>query len=235
MIPEGNPIPHSSLQIADLIRGCADSDEAAWRAFVTRFQKPISISIIRVARKWGAFPHECVDDLVQEAYLKLCVDKCYRLHQFSLAHPDAVEGYVKTIAVNVANDYFKAARSKKRGSGAVVQLLEIVEPKAQVSDFGGVETIEREVLLREIDVCLQSFAGGPGNARDKLIFWLYYRQGMSAEAVASLPSIGLTVKGVESVILRVTRQIRGQIGKPLDGSPVRSGGEQKGLGAANSY
>ena len=223
-----------SLQIAELIRGCADSDEAAWREFVTRFQKPISVSIVRVARRWGAFPHESVDDLVQEAYLKLCADKCYRLYQFALAHPDAVEAYVRTIAVNVANDFFKAVHSKKRGNGDVVQ-LGMFEPKAQLTGAGSVEAMQREVLLGEVDLCLQSTTEGPVKVRDQTIFWLYYGQGMSADAIASLPYVALNVKGVESVIHRLTRQIRGQIGKAPEGRAASSGPEQKGLGSANSY
>jgi RNA polymerase sigma-70 factor (ECF subfamily) len=208
-----------------LIRGCAESDEAAWREFVTRFEKPISISIIRVVRRYGASPNDFVDDLVQEAYLKLCSDKCNRLYEFSLVYPDAVEAYIRTIAVNVANDFFKAARSKKRGSGDVVQLLEKVEPKAQPSSAWGVEAIQREVLLREVDHCLQSGSRGSGRARDQSIFWLHYRQGMSADAIASLTSLGLSVKGVESVLQRLTRQLRGQIGKPPDKRPETPGPE----------
>ena len=45
-------------------------------------------------------------------------------------------------------------------------------------------------------------------ARDRLIFWMYYRQGFTAKAIAAIPSISLTVKGVEGVIQRLTGQLR---------------------------
>jgi len=48
-----------------------------------------------------------------------------------------------------------------------------------------------------------------------MIFWLYFRQGMSTKEIASLPSVGLGTKGVGSVIERLKHSIREQI---LDGS-----------------
>jgi RNA polymerase sigma-70 factor (ECF subfamily) len=193
------------------------------------------MSIIRVARRWGVNPQECVDDLVQETYLKLCADRCERLLRFALVHPEAVEAYVRTIAMNVANDYFKAEWTIKRGSGQVVQLLDTIEPKAEYSTLGGVESIQRDVLVHEIEVCLADCAKGRTKDRDQLIFRLHYRLGMSADDIASLSTLGLTVKGVESVLHRLTRAVRGRLAKPHDlgGEGPDSGPE--GLGSANSF
>jgi RNA polymerase sigma-70 factor, ECF subfamily len=41
-----------------------------------------------------------------------------------------------------------------------------------------------------------------------VIFWLYYRDGLTARAIAQLPGIRLSVKGVESTIHRLTRRVR---------------------------
>ena len=219
-----------------MIRACADSaDSAAWHEFITRFQKPIGLSIIRVARRWGASPQEFVDDLVQETYLKLCADKCRHLYQFSLAHPDTVEAYIKTIAMNLAHDFFKAHRSMKRGGGETVQLLDNLEPVAQHSSFGGPDAIQRDVLLGEIDHCLEECIDGPSKSRDKLIFLLHYRQGMSAHAIASLPTVDLNVKGVESALLRLRRIVRGQLVSLAEGRKRERRTEPKGLGPAKSY
>jgi RNA polymerase sigma-70 factor (ECF subfamily) len=48
--------------------------------------------------------------------------------------------------------------------------------------------------------------------RDRNLFWLYYLQGLTAEEIAELPGIGLTCKGVESALRRVTRCLRGELG-----------------------
>jgi DNA-binding transcriptional regulator LsrR (DeoR family) len=44
-----------------------------------------------------------------------------------------------------------------------------------------------------------------------MIFWLYFRQGMSTKEIASIPTIGLSTKGVGSVIERLKHCIREQI------------------------
>jgi hypothetical protein len=64
------------------------------------------------------------------------------------------------------------------------------------------------VLIRQIDECLQAVCVGPNSQRDRKIFWLYYRAGLPASAIAALPTIGLTTKGVESTLLRLTRLVR---------------------------
>src|ERR1700721_3780946 len=105
------------MSVEELIRACAESnDGAAWQEFITRFQRPISLSVLRTACQWGEIPQQVVDDLVQETYLKLCVDKCRLLLDFAMRNPEAVTGYIKTIAINVARDHFKSLHSQKRGS-----------------------------------------------------------------------------------------------------------------------
>ena len=194
----------------ELIRACAEgNDRAAWDEFVCRFQRPISLSIIRTAYQWGQIPQQVADDLVQDTYLKLCTNRCRQLLEFAAEHPDdAILGYVKTIAVNVAHDYFKSIHAKKRGAGEVSQLTVDADPKAAPGMPGGQEAIEREVLVEQIDQCLDSCLQGPDRDRDRTIFWLYYQQGMSVKDIAALPTIGLSAKGVESVIGRLTRLLR---------------------------
>ena len=44
-----------------------------------------------------------------------------------------------------------------------------------------------------------------------MIFWLYFRQGMSTKEIASMPTIRLSAKGVGSVIERLKHCVREQI------------------------
>lgn len=220
----------------ELIRSCAESSEGgAWDEFVSRYHRAISLSIIRTSYQWGHAPQELVDDLVQETYLKLCGDRCRRLLDFAIRYPEAVPGYIKTIAVNVAHDYFKAHYSQKRGSGGVGQLVEDIDAKDIQDNFGGPRIIEREVLLKQINQCLETRSTGPDQERDCMIFWLHYRQGMSAKAIASLPAVGLTAKGVESAILRLTRMVRDHlVGVQRQPTAEITRGE-KGIRPAESY
>jgi RNA polymerase sigma-70 factor (ECF subfamily) len=197
-----------------LIRACAESDDgAAWEEFIARFQRPISLSIKRTACHWGKDPAQFVDDLLQETYLKLCADKCRSLLEFARQHSDeAVLGYIKTVAINAAHDYFKSLHSQKRGAGETDQLHEDFDPAAQGGRFGGPEAMEREVFLEQVHEQLQNCAAGSNQERDCLIFWFYYLHGMTAKAIAALATVKLTAKGVEAVIFRLTRCVREHLG-----------------------
>lgn len=198
--------------VRELIHACADStDFRAWEQFVARFERAITLSVVRTARQWGVAPDEIVADLVQETYLRLCDGRFHLLSRFAFNHPHAVEGYVKTVAANVTHDFCKARRSSKNGAGSIDQIHDSYEPQASIDGFGGELDIERTILLSEILRGLEKCTGGATQDRDQTLFWLYYRQGMSASAIASLPTIGLSVKGVESAILRLTRQVRNHI------------------------
>jgi RNA polymerase sigma-70 factor (ECF subfamily) len=208
-------LSYLSISIEELIRACAETnDGAAWEEFVCRFQRPISLSIKHTTSQWGKDPLQFVDDLLQETYLKLCTDNCRRLLEFAKQHPEdeAVLRYIKTIAINVTRDHFKALHSQKRGAGETDQWLEDFDPPLQKGSLGGSEAMEREVLLTQIDGLLQNCAVGANHDRDCLIFRFYYLQGMSAKAIAALASIKLKAKGVEAVIFRLSRCVQEQLG-----------------------
>jgi len=202
------------MSAAELIRACAElGDDAAWEEFVARFQRPISISIARTARKWGKEPAQFVDDLLQDVYYKLWADKCRLLLQFAQQHSEeAVIGYIKTIATNTTHDHFKALYSRKHGAAETDQLHEEFEPVAHSGSFGGPDAMDREIFLKQVNEQLQDCAAGTNQERDCLIFWFYYLQGMSAKAIAALATMKLTVKGVEAVIFRLTRCVREHMG-----------------------
>lgn len=80
--------------------------------------------------------------------------------------------------------------------------------------------MQRSALLQQLDRKLLSAPKIIG-ARDRALFWLYYRQGFTAEEISRLPAAGLTPKGVESALRRVTAWLReeidrGDISRPED-------------------
>lgn len=198
----------------DLIAVCTKSNDTdAWEEFVFRFQRPIRQSILRVVRERGEFSFEIVEDLAQDTLLKLCRDKCQPLLGFALQNPGQVEGYIRTIAINLARDYFKSLAAQRRGKGLVEQFPDRFEPGASKKSHGGQEATEQEVLVHEISTCLEKCLRPPDKQRDRIIFWLYYRDGWSAAAIAVLPTVELAAKGVESAIGRLTRLVREEIVK----------------------
>jgi hypothetical protein len=95
------------------------------------------------------------------------------------------------------------------------------------------DRIERTVLLQEIESILNGLVAGPNADRDRLIFWLYYRSGLAANSIASIPSIDLTTKGVESTLQRMTTQLRNHL-CPSVLSSLRNLPEDKGNVAGDS-
>lgn len=200
---------YSALASDDLVRTCLGSrDEQAWAEFIRRFQPLIAGVVLRVSRKWGQDAPQVVDDLIQETYLKLCVDRG-RLRTFESAHPDAIYSYLKVFTANLVRDYFKSLRSMRSGGTSVKVSVDADEHGAlALGTERPRELLEREVLLREIDAYLRTTLAGPHALRDRKIFWLYYRSGLTACAISALPGIELTTKGIETVILRLTREVR---------------------------
>jgi DNA-directed RNA polymerase specialized sigma24 family protein len=146
--------------------------------------------------------------LVQETYLKLCGGGLRGVQNFKSGHEDAIYGYIKVFTANLVHDHFKAARSQKRGGGRVIHSIEGEEGSPRALAGSSLSGPERDVLIQEIDACLSVVLSGPDSERDRKIFWLYYRTGLAASAIAGLATIGLSTKGVESTLLRLTRQVR---------------------------
>jgi RNA polymerase sigma-70 factor (ECF subfamily) len=203
---------YSSLSVEELVRKCAVSgDLAVWQEFVRRFHRLIAKVVLRGAVRFGDASKQTVDDLVQETYLKLCANNYRILREFDHRHPDAFIGFVQVLAANVVRDHFKSSYSKKRGANHVEGISDDLVPAAGESSSGSPKAIERGVLIQEVQRYLDVFVTGADQERDSRIFWLYYRVGLSAAAIAALPGIGLTTKGVESLILRITRGLRDQM------------------------
>ena len=204
---------YSSMSDQELVRACAeDDDSAAWEELVSRYKKPISLSVIRTAHEWGQAATEILGDLIQETFLKLYANQCRLLLQFTIQHPEApVVSYVKTIAINVARDHFRVIFTDKRGGGQIQQFPS--DPNFEPKNVPGHshKGMEQQVLLSQIDQCLVQCSSGDDKDRDVRIYRLHYWQGMSASEIATLPGIGLGAKGVESAIFRITKQIRERI------------------------
>lgn len=213
--PGQPPIAVQQLALSQLLQLCLrHGDEASWAEFIRCAQPVIAGVVVKAMRRWRSPSPAMVDDLVQETYLKLCANDFKALREFVCEHDNALYGFLKVVATHAVHDHFRGSYSQKRGNGREDEELE--QAGASRADSStSVERMERGILLQEISQCLESRAAGPHFARDYAIFWLYYVQGYTAKAIARLPNIGLTIKGVESTLLRLTRLVReGLTGKP---------------------
>jgi len=203
---------YSALSLQDVICLCAGPcDDEAWEEFVSRVGKPISLTVMRTASRWGEPSRSLVEDLTQVTYLKLWEDGRFLLRDFAIQHPEAILGYIKKTAANATHDYFKHGHSQSSGGDNPHVSTSHVDLEAGKEVHGSQEKIAFGIFLNEIDDHLKRRLSGPDQERDRMIFWLYFRQGMSTKEIASMPTIGLSTKGVGSVIERLKHCIREQI------------------------
>jgi RNA polymerase sigma factor (sigma-70 family) len=187
-------------------------DVAAWEEFVRRFHRLIATVVLRIARQWSDASPQLVDDLVQETYLKLCENNFQLLRTFQSRHDEAIFGYIKVISSNLVHDHFKSVRSQKRGGAVESASPDSIESVPEKSSTRtSAESAEQNIFISEVDACLRAMDSLDHPGRDRRIFWLYYRVGLAASAIAALPTIGLSTKGVESTLLRLTRQVRDRL------------------------
>jgi RNA polymerase sigma-70 factor, ECF subfamily len=202
------------LSAQELVQLCLDHNQkAAWEEFVRRYQPTIARVVTRTARRWTIPSPALVDDLVHDTYLKLFTNDSRALREFAFQHENAIFGFFKTVASNVVTDHFRAFRNQKRWTGKDDISLDdaaffIPESRnsAQRADY--------EILCDEINKILKEELGNEFT-RDHAIFWLYYHHGLTANAISKLPAIGLTVKGVESTLLRVTKLVREKMNRTI--------------------
>ena len=200
---------YKDFSSTELVRACAGSrDEKAWTEFISRFHVVIASAVLRTARHWGEPSRAQLDDLVQDTYLKLCEDDSRLLRSFQPRQEDSIYGFLKVVAANVVHDHYKAALAAKRGASQTEAIIEPTQnaPGAAVAD--SFSAVSQRLQLERIDKVLRLVTAGKDQERKRTIFWLRHRQGLTASEIASIPSIGLTTEGVESVLMRLTFVIR---------------------------
>jgi len=198
---------YQGLSVDELLRQCADTSAGcAWMEFIQRFHPLITTVVRRTCREWPGTPPDVAEDLIQETYLKLCANSSSLLGNFNSRHSNAFLGCIKTVATNVVYDYFRSSRAFKRDVGKNVELDHAINYLHQGD--GEAESLDNRILLSEVDRLLQQRGDGPSEEKNRKIFWLYYREGLTAKAIASMSGASMTAKGVEGVIARLTRFVK---------------------------
>jgi RNA polymerase sigma-70 factor (ECF subfamily) len=204
-----------------LICACAEGKPAAWQEFMQRFHRIIALTAYRVARRWVADSEAVVSDVAQETYLKLCADSARILREVDCPGPDAIAAFLKVVTTNVAIDYFKRQHADKRGGFRINQSLEYAEREGGAAVPAVRVSPERKMLLDQVEACLLAVTPAETRERDCTLFWLYYRQGWTAKEIAGLPAVGLSMKGVQSTLHRLTQLVRNRLGERPSGHSLR--------------
>jgi RNA polymerase sigma-70 factor, ECF subfamily len=173
----------------------------AWEDFVRQAHGVIATTVFYTIARWRTPQKDLIEDLVQETFLKLCSSDFALLRRFRSDRPEALVAYIRTIASSVVADSQRSLMAQKRGAGEEPVTLDALHHVSEQRN--STEVIEREMLLKRIDRCL---FGQP--RRDRLVFWLYYRHGLTTQAISTLKFANLTSSGVESLIRRLTITVR---------------------------
>jgi RNA polymerase sigma-70 factor, ECF subfamily len=199
-----------------LARICAYSMKAPeWGEFVRLVTPVVALTARRVSVLWSDESGSTVSEIVQEVFLKLCEDERRILREFEDRGNDSFFKLMRMITASVATDYFRRTRAEKRGGRMGAVPLESLLIEEELSDGKAIRAVEWPTLVAQLDGLLRLYPDTV-SVRDRNLFWMYYMQGMTAEAIARIPAMGLGAKGVESALLRLVRLLRQTIanGKP---------------------
>jgi RNA polymerase sigma-70 factor (ECF subfamily) len=178
-----------------------------WRNSLALFQRVIASTILKQVRLIG-FERERIEDLIQEVYVRLCAHECRILREAKAKTAASVFGLVQAVAITAVLDNYRSHRATKRGGRAAIVSLEDFHPAPAAQD------LDRDILIGQIDSILKKYSEKATEQRDCQVFWLYYQHGFTAKDISGLPGIGLSSKGVESLVYRLTAEVRRQILPP---------------------
>lgn len=184
---------------ATLYRDCVQSQGRSTACdLLFEYLRPLLLRIARrISRQFDALAD--LDDVQQEIHLKM-ISAAATISNKMPTHPRDAVAYLSVVAANAGRDYFRGRKVALRVQESVLdiqQLADRVVGRTEASNKA-----DTEILFSRIEECLS------GSPREKIIFRLYYRQGFSAREIADIKALSLTVAGVESVIFRLTGQIR---------------------------
>lgn len=206
-------LPFMNYQVLaddELVRECAENScPEAWEEFIRRFRKVIAMVALRACREWSETSPDVVEDRIQDTFLKLCDDDCSLLRKFQSRHPGAFLGFLRSVTASVVYDYFRAQHAIRRDVGNTTALNEAIHQLDH--EEGSMSPVDFEIFLNEVNDLLLQRGTGPVEERDRTIFWLHYRGGLTAKEIACLPCMQLTVKGVESVLHRLLLYLKGAL------------------------
>jgi RNA polymerase sigma-70 factor (ECF subfamily) len=206
--------------VNDLAKACARSADAAeWAEFLRRCTPLASLVALRISRSWVNFPSPAtVHDIVQEIFMKLCEQERRILREFEPRGEDSFLGLLRLVSASVANDYFRRSHSAKRGGKVVTMALAEEGAPGPMASVHPTARLDQEVLLAQLDQKLRS-APEVICERDRALFWLYYRQGLTAEEIAS----GFLVRGLRP------REWKARLGGWRSGFGAKWNGRSRGI------
>jgi RNA polymerase sigma factor (sigma-70 family) len=209
-----------------LVQLCAahQQNSELWTEFIRRFTPKIKSFIRLSLRQYktgrsgtfnsaASFDSNQEADLFQNIILRLVQNDCAALKRFSGTQESELMVYFAVVARTTIRDLIRFQSAKRRfkwSSSPTVQYSESDQDFEYIKEPGIDTPIEREILAREIkEITFESIKNSSGEPeRDRLIFQLYFYEGLSAAQIASCKGTGVSKTGVEKIIGRFKEKVR---------------------------
>jgi RNA polymerase sigma factor (sigma-70 family) len=165
----------------------------------------------------GTVP-ELLEDLTQEVFVRLVQGDRRALARFQGLNEHSIFTYLSTISVNIVRDHFKALRAKRkprRGSSIQDPLRTADGPMATAtlgdvlaSQEPGPDTVAENMELRRRLHEAVDEASGDCSGRDRLIYQLYFVEGLTIAEISAIRSVRLSPSGVEKRVRKIRKTVQ---------------------------
>jgi RNA polymerase sigma factor (sigma-70 family) len=213
------------LDPVKLLRLCAANleDQDLWTEFLRRFTGKIKLFIRGTLRRsagdagisqdFTPLSGATENDLFQNVIVRLVDNGCAALKRFSGTTEAELHAYFAVIARSAVRDFFRRQRALKRPRWMDTAPPEERKWAEALNRVGNCwqNPVEQGILVRELEqLSLQMINNHSGeySDRDRLIFQLYFYDGLSIAQIAKCEGIELSKTGVEKALDRLKDRVR---------------------------
>lgn len=192
-------------KVSDLLRRCAETgSQTAWLELWEALKLPLGVAVHRAASTWADATREDCEELVQEVFFRIYRKSAQILEAVGSQGDEELIPYLRRLAQRVVIDQLKARVAAKRDRRHEVRLNDLLDLASRAVE----KQMEQELLFKSLDEILRRELDPSTSNRDRHIYWIHHRSGLSASEISKIPGIGLTTKGLESLFLRLTNTLK---------------------------
>jgi len=209
---------HAELKVlpSSKLFGCCAShfdDDQYWEEFVRRFNPCLTLTVYQAYRRFsgeGIPSLEIVSDLLQEVYLKILRNKCSALRRYRGGGGSETEAevYLMHIAASVTIDRLRRQHSLKRYVRTESIDSPIMQEELRMRWDKIFSPYTDDLAENDVIKILERSFTGRNSKRNILIFLLHFREGFTAQEIASSNVFDLRPSSVAHILLRMRDKLR---------------------------